>query len=209
MPLVIHPRVRKAVGRMAASTVVTMLASTGAALAACPSQPTSSPFAQFGDNSSYFLAPGGSFEDGSHSGWWTYNAELVAGNEPWDVSESTDSQSMEIDSGGVATSPTFCVDSTMPDFRFFAAQDAPGSNLKVQLVIRDGDSDWAGSSVDTVTELSDGSASSWTAVSPVELSSGLNVPADGSVQAALRFHVTRGGGSWRIDDLYIDPYRAG
>ena len=58
MPLVAHPRVRKAVGRIAAMTCVAVFASTGAR-SLRRVQPVSTPFAQFGDTSSYFLVPRG------------------------------------------------------------------------------------------------------------------------------------------------------
>jgi hypothetical protein len=85
-----------------------MMFSTGAALAACPTQPTSTPFAQFADNNSYFVALGGSFEDTAQNSWWIYNPGLTSGNEPWDVTASSDSQSLQINSGSFATSPSFC-----------------------------------------------------------------------------------------------------
>ena len=63
MPLVIHPRVRKTIGRIAALTCAAVFVSSGAAFAAqCPTQSAKQKFSKWGDSSSYFLLPGGSFE---------------------------------------------------------------------------------------------------------------------------------------------------
>ena len=60
MPFVIHPRIRKGLGRLAAMTATGVLASTGvAAAASCPTLSTTTPLSQFGDNNSYFVVPGG------------------------------------------------------------------------------------------------------------------------------------------------------
>jgi hypothetical protein len=32
---------------------------------------------------------------------------------------------------------------------------------------------------------------------------------DSTVMVALRFRVPPGAGSWQIDDVFVDPYRAG
>src|SRR6185312_7774164 len=71
VPLVIHPRVRKTLGRIAALTCVAVFVSSGAAFAAqCPTPPVKQKFSKWGDSSSYFLLPGGSFEGtAAQVGW--------------------------------------------------------------------------------------------------------------------------------------------
>ena len=72
MPLVIHPRVRKTIGRIAALTCVAVFVSSGAAFAAqCPTQSAKQKFSKWGDSSSYFLVPGGSFEGTPAQVGWT------------------------------------------------------------------------------------------------------------------------------------------
>ena len=108
MPFVIHPRVRKGLGRLATMTAVGVLASTGvAAAASCPSVSTTTPFSQFGDNNSYFVAPGGTFEGSSLPAGST-GASLTAGNETCHVVNSNDNQSLTVKSGGTVTQPTTC-----------------------------------------------------------------------------------------------------
>ena len=58
----------------------------------------------------------------------------------------------------------------------------------------------------TVGSLSDGSVPGWTTV---QLNLPTNrIPKGLSVPGALRF-VVPGSGSWQLDDVYVDPYRAG
>jgi len=204
VPLVIHPRVRKTIGRIAALTCAAVFVSSGAAFAAqCPTQSAKQKFSGWGDSSSYFLVPGGSFEGTpAQVGWTLSGATLTPGNEPFHLNAVTDDQSLEINGGGSATSPAFCVDSTMPSLRFFVRQTAPGSDLKVQGVVATP----RGPLTVTVAALPNGSLSSWT---PVQVTVETNrIPPGYSISAALRFLVP-GSGSWQIDDVYVDPYRAG
>ena len=204
MPLVIHPRVRKTIGRVAALTCAAIFVSSGAAFAAqCPTQSVKQQFSRWGDSSSYFLVPGGSFEGtAAQVGWTLSGSTLTSGNEPFHINSTSDDQSLLIDGGGSATSPVFCVDSTMPSLRFFVRQTAPGADLKVQGVVTTP----RGPLALTVTDVPDGSLPSWT---PVRVNLATNrIPRGWSVSAALRF-VVPSSGSWQIDDVYVDPYRAG
>ena len=204
MPLVIHPRVRKTIGRIAALTCAAVFVSSGAAFAAqCPTQSGKQKFSKWGDSSSYFLLPGGSFEGTpAQVGWTLSGSTLTSGNEPFHINSITDDQSLLIDGGGSATSPVFCVDSTMPSFRFFARQTDPGSDLKIQGVVQTP----RGPFTVTVADLADGSLPAWT---PVQVNVATNrIPKGWSVSAALRV-VVPGSGSWQLDDVYVDPYRAG
>ena len=204
MPLVIHPRVRKTIGRVAALTCAAVFVSSGAAFAAqCPTQSAKQKFSKWGDSSSYFLVPGGSFEGTpAQVGWTLSGATLTAGNEPFPLNAASDDQSLEIGGGASATSPAFCVDSTMPSIRFFVRQTEPGSDLRVQGVVPTPH----GPLTVTVADLPDGSLSWWT---PVQITVQTNrIPKGFSVAAAMRFLVP-GSGSWQIDDVYVDPYRAG
>jgi hypothetical protein len=204
VPLVIHPRIRKTAGRIAALTCAAVFISSGAAFAAqCPTQSAKQKFSKWGDSSNYFLVPGGSFEGTpAQVGWTLSGATLTDGNEPFHINGISDDQSLLIDGGGSATSQAFCVDSTMPSFRFFVRQTAPGSDLKIQGVVQTPH----GSLSMTLADLPDDSLSWWT---PVQVTVATNrIPKGSSVAASMRF-VTDGSGSWQIDDVYVDPYRAG
>jgi hypothetical protein len=200
----IRSRLRAGVLRIAALTCVGVFASAGVALASCPAQSVSTPFTQWGDNNSYFLIPGGSFEGTPEQvGWTLSDAILTPGNEPFYVNSSSDSQSLTISAGGSATSPFFCVDNTMSDLRFFAQEAAAGSDLQVNALVQTGN----GVQTVPVEDLADGSMSSWAPTQPVGDTSAL---ADGdTLQVALELSVPRSAGSWQIDDVYVDPYRSG
>jgi hypothetical protein len=205
MPLVIHPRVRKATRRIGVLTCLFVFGGAAAAFAACPSQAVSTPFSPWGDTSNYFLIPGGSFEGtASQVGWSLSNASLMAGNEPFDVTGSADGQSLTIDAGGSATSPYFCVDNSMPDLRLLARQVAAGGDLKIKALVPTG----SGVNVYPVGDLADGSMPSWAPTSPITGNSGA-IPDGTSLMVALRFEVPAAAGTWKIDDVYVDPYRAG
>jgi hypothetical protein len=184
---------------------VGLLAVPGVALALCPAQPVSTPFSQWGDTNSYFLIPGGSFEGTSdQSGWTLSNASLTSGNEPFNVGDSGDGQSLTIAGGGSATSPFFCVDNTMNSLRFIAQQASAGGDLRVRAFIQTPD----GVQSVLLADLADGSMPAWAPTDPIGGdTSGLSD--DDSLMVALRFRVPDAGASWQIDDIYVDPWRSG
>src|SRR5579884_1980918 len=72
----------------------------------CGSQPESQPFAGFGDTNLYTPVPGGSFEVGTPS-WALWNgAQVVSGNESYNVAGG--SRSLRLPAGSSATSPALC-----------------------------------------------------------------------------------------------------
>lgn len=204
MPLVIHPRVRKAACRVAALSCVAMFASTGAALASpCGSAATSTPFSQFGDTSSYFLVPGGDFAGTTtRVGWTLNNATLTASDSPAAAGIGTENQSLLINGGGNATSPTFCLDSTMPSFRFLAKQTAAGGNLQVLGVVELGR--WQ--ITVPVTTIADGSMPAWAPVAKINLPTPL-LGKWRKLPVMVRFQVPAGSAGWEIGGVYVDPYR--
>jgi len=205
MSAVIHRRLRRAIFSVASLTCVAMFASTGVALASCPTQPVSNPFSQWGDSNDYFLVPGGSFEGTSDQvGWTLSNASLTTGNEPFNVNDPGDQQSLTINGGGSATSPFFCVDDTMSSLRFFAQQAGGGTDLRVKALVQNAD---GSVTAVPVADLADGSMPAWAPTDPLGGSG--HLPAGTSVMVALRFRAPISSGSWQIDDIYVDPYRSG
>jgi hypothetical protein len=156
----------------------------------CTAGNESQPFAQWGDNSSYELAPAGDFES---AGWTlTHGAARVPGSESFAATGALGSYSLSLPAGASATSPATCVDASYPTFRFFAA----GSGVAVAQVVYQGvaiplglvsaGGDWAPSSV-------------------MYTGSGLlGLLEGGSAQVSLRFTALRGDP--QIDDVFIDPW---
>ncbi|HWE09117.1 MAG TPA: hypothetical protein VG325_07175 [Solirubrobacteraceae bacterium] len=203
--MVIHPRVRRSLTRIVGITCCVFFAGAGAALASCRSQPLSTPFAQWGDTSNYFLVPGGSFEGTPDQvGWSLSNAGLTPANEPFQVGGNSDQQSLTINAGGSATSPYFCVDNTMTDLRFFAQQVTAGSDLQVQALVQ------TDNGVETVPvgNLADGSDPAWAPTDPIAGNTAA-IPSGQSLMVALQLVVPASSGSWQLDDIYVDPWRSG
>ena len=85
--------------------LVVMLSAAPASAADCPGEaPREQPFLEWGDDGSYFLAPGGDF-DSSASGWTLQRGASVVA----DASPDGWGASLSLPAGGSATSPPICV----------------------------------------------------------------------------------------------------
>ena len=208
MPFVLRPRGVRRLGRLTAFLAAAVLGVPAVASAAsCPPQPTTTPFTQWGDAGSYFLAPGGDFEAPLRSsGWIVANAGRTPGNEPFHVGGGSDSYSLTIGGGGVAVSPAFCFDDSMPYLRFFAHALGTAGDLHVRLAVMTAHGP-VSFPFDRVADLPAASMPSWAPTGQLALTDGA-VAADGEDQARLVFDAS-GPGSWQIDDIYVDPYRMG
>jgi hypothetical protein len=174
------------------------LAAPGLASAACAGGQVSHPFAEFGDNANYVLAPGGTFESGT-SGWTLSGSAVAEGNETFAESGS---HSLLIAANGRAVSPAVCVGSEYPTFRFFARQLSGGSGATLTASLRW--IDLLGITVESPAGTVPATAG-W-APSPV-MRLGNSVPlwlGASTLDVQLVFRST--GGTWAIDDAYIDPY---
>src|SRR5207302_1628138 len=72
--------------------------------------------------------------EGDTTGWSLTGAQVAPGNEPFQVAGLDDSHSLSIAPGGVAVSPTVCINSLTPTWRFVArAENAsvPATQLTV------------------------------------------------------------------------------
>jgi hypothetical protein len=166
----------------------------------CPTSSTSHPFSQFGDSAAYSLLPGGSFESGA-PGWALTNAGVVSGNESYKVAGG--SHSLAIQPNGVAVSPTLCVSTSYPSFRFFARRTS-GSWGVLNVILR-----WSEASGTThETEVAAiQSGTSWTPTPILKLATTLPLSQSGStLSTKLVFKPEPYGGAWAIDDVYVDPY---
>jgi hypothetical protein len=165
---------------------------------ACNQAPLSQPFARWGDQSTYELAPGGDFE-GSLSGWTLGGgAARVAGSEPFGVTGTVGASSLTLPAGASAQSPYVCVNASYPTFRFFASNGGLLSTVLVQVVYK--------TTLGPVA-LPLGTVAlspQWQPTLPMLTGSvAAGLITDGTAQAALRF--TALTGSSRIDDVFVDP----
>lgn len=193
----------KVVGTIATSLGVMAISGAPAQAAlvstdACDNATLTQPFAHWGDSSYYKLVPGGSFEGPST---WTLSghAHTVAGSEPYGVTGSAGSSSLELPAGSSAQSPFTCADAAYPTFRFFARNDSLLSTLVVQVVYK------TPLGVEVVLPVGAVALSgNWEPTASMLTAS--VVPAlltNGTTQVALRF--TELTGTTQIDDVYMDP----
>jgi hypothetical protein len=170
----------------------------------CASQsPLSQPFLPWVDVARYTLAPGGAFEAGS-PGWnMTGSAGVVAGNESFRVHGAGDARSLRIPSGSSATSPAMCVGLGHPTLRLFARRTGGSllSTLRVDVLIED--------NLGLLSSLPIGvvlAGSQWTPSLPVLVIANL-LPLLPGQQTPVAFRLTpQGGGTWDVDDFYVDPW---
>jgi hypothetical protein len=205
VPYVHRPRPRGRIAALVGATVLALLGVPAAAQAACSPTPTSKAFQAFGDTADYSLVSNGGFESGT-TGWSLSGASVVTGNEPWKVRAATDAKSLAISPTGRVVSPTFCVGTEHPSFRFFAKRTS-GTWGVLNVVLR-----WKvgnGATNETVV----GSVSAGTNWAPTQ-SFGLaqtlglwNSSQAASVQIVL--DPEDYGGAIAVDDVYIDPYTRG
>jgi hypothetical protein len=157
----------------------------------CDNSQASQPFANWGDNSSYVLAPGGDFEG---SPGWTLsgNAAVVAGSEPFAATGTLGSYSLSLPRGSSAESSATCVDANDPTLRFFIGGsgklmvEVVYSGVGIPVGIVNAGGDWAPSAI-----LPTGSAlfdNLWGA----------------SDQVYLKFIALTGNP--QVDDVFIDPW---
>jgi hypothetical protein len=194
-----------------AAAGVAALALAGPAQAACSQPSTTKPFAGFGDQNDYFMAPDGGFE-AYGSGWLKSNTATVYDNEPWKVAGGT--KALRLNGGGAsATSPGFCIDPSNPTIRLFTKSTATGGVDSSWLMIEAIVTSQIGT---TTTILSTVSSHYGWAATPItslvgatnaHLHSGLANNTTATLK--LRFTVMGGGASYTIDDVEVDPFRGG
>jgi hypothetical protein len=165
---------------------------------ACPDQLLSRPFLRWLDPASYVLLRNGSLE--KTAGWsLSGGARRIAGNEPFSANSSRDRSSLSLPAGSSATSPPTCVTLLHPTLRFFAAADgAPTSALQVEAIV-----DVAGMRLTLPAGLVL-AGSGWQPTLPLPFLANLLSPLSGNVS----FRFVPLGGAWRIDDVYLDPYKS-
>jgi hypothetical protein len=176
--------------------------------AACDNEVLVQPFTAWGDLGVYTFAPNGGFEAGK-TGWILKGASVVSGNEPFFVHGTSDAKSLSVPAGAYATSPAICVGADYPWSRLFA-NGPKGATLRVDLQFVDGSG-----KVGTITVGYVLGTGSWQLSDPMLSSSFLIAPysklgfvaADGQRYSAVAYTFTASGGTWRIDDLYVDPFK--
>ena len=169
----------------------------------CDEQTLEQPFLPWADIANYVIAPNGTFESGS-SGWaLSGGASVVSGNEPYNVHGEGETHSLSLPSGSSATSSSMCVGIEHPTLRIFARNAGTVlSTLKVDVLYEDA----AGNAQSLTIGRLMGSSWQPSVVMPLVVNL-LPLLPDERTAVAFRFTPQGGADSWRIDDVYVDPYR--
>jgi hypothetical protein len=171
----------------------------------CTAPAEATPFTQWGDTNSYTLAPGGSFESGAP--WVALGgASVVADNEPWYATGNTsDDHALALPSGSTAVSAPMCVSLGYPDMRLFARRMSGSGSLDVDVLyvsLLDGQVHALPLAALTA---SDGN---WFVTGQIPLLvNTLSILSPGGVAPVAFAFTPSAGSSWRIDDVYVDPFR--
>lgn len=196
-----------AVVALAATAAFASTASAGlvtASAESCDDPVLEQPFTRWHDYANYKLVGDGGFEAGGEGWTLSGDADVVAGNESFDVGGADHDRSLVLPAGSRAVSPFTCVGLEEPTLRLFAKRR---SGLLTAL----------GVEMQVKTSLG---LSAWMPVLPGDLGGGswhptLVMPLLGNVltlsttdRTAVRFRFTPVLGSWQIDDVYVDPFRS-
>jgi hypothetical protein len=173
----------------------------------CP-DPTSNPFSPWRDYAKYSLVPNGGFESGS-TGWTlSGNARVVSGNESFFVRSSRDRYALSLPAGGTATTSPMCISLLSSKMRFFATNSGnSASRLRVQVLYNGGVGGLLGGLGGLLGLSEFGSVLSggaWQPSPEIGMLGGTLPLLTSSVQ--FRFSAPNDGGSFRIDDVYLDPF---
>ena len=166
------------------------------------------PFLRFIDPLPYTLMPDGGFEAGG-AGWkLSGGARVAAGNEPWNVS-GPGSRSLTLPSGSSATSPPMCMGLVLPVVRFFSTGGSLLSFMQVDALYKDA----AGRQRSVILLPLGLPSGGWIPNLPMlQLAGALNALTLNGLTTDIQLRFTpRGGllgsGTWRIDDVYVDPWK--
>jgi hypothetical protein len=175
---------------------------------ACP-VPYFQTFNPWGDDAFYAYAPNGGLESGS-AGWTlSGGAAVVPGSESFSVHGTDDGYSLSLPAGSSATTPPMCIGLFSGKMRLFTSNaGASSSRLRVQVIYGGGTGSLLGlvsktlglADVATLT-----SGSDWQPSAGVPMLGGQLPLLTQYVQ--FRFTPADASGSWRIDDVYLDPLR--
>ena len=170
----------------------------------CADQRLAQTFLPWGDIANYTPLRGGNLE-GALRGWRLEDgARVVEGNEPFHVGRKQDTRALLLPEGSQVTTAAICVGLGHPAMRFFVKRtsDSLLATLRVEVLFED-----AHDAVHALTIAVLAAGAEWqpTPLVPVVVNLLPLLPDD---RTAIAFRLTPQDGSFRVDDLYVDPWRA-
>jgi hypothetical protein len=169
----------------------------------CAPEELSQPFLPWADSDQYTLAPDGGLEEGGSTWSLEDGADVISGNESHYVRDAGDSHSLKLPAGSSATSDAMCVGIEHPTIRLFIRNTGSAfSALKVKVHFVDAAGNAHALPIGFVTGDSD-----WRPTNRIAIRVNNLVEPGEYTPVAFEFTPVGSGGSWRIDDVYVDPYR--
>lgn len=192
-----------AIAAAAASSALPAAAQASEPAAGCPDAPLTNPFTPWNDGAPYELAPDGGLEAGGASWALAGGAVVVEGNETFNVGGPSDHRSLSMPTGATARTATMCIGVEHRTMRFFTKRIGAGQSgtLKVEVLYTDANGNPQALQIGALQ-----GTAPWapTAILPM-LVNELAPEQGNAMQVAFRF--TPQGGTWSIDDVYVDPLR--
>lgn len=197
------PRSRIATLAIAAAAVGTVpAAAQAAAKTGCPDVPTSHPFAPWGDDAPYVLAPNGDLERGGSAWSLGRGAAVVDGNEPFKVGGRADRRSLALRAGSSAATAPMCIGVEHKSMRFFVKRTA-APKIALEVDVRYLDPAGKSSSL-RIGRIAAGRSWAPSRILPLVVNR-LAAARGNAMQVSFRF--TPQGGGVTIDDVLVDPFR--
>jgi hypothetical protein len=197
---------------LAASALAVVALGTGAQTAlaygtplSCTSRSEAAVFTPWGDKAPYFLVSNGGFENGSTDWSLTGGAKVVSGNETFYVGGASNGHSLSIPPGGAAESRTLCVSRGEDTVRLFVNNShTSGAILHVDAIVVNPDNGAVGTTAFDVN--GDVPSSPWAPTMQLKIPNLLG--GSGTEQLTLRFTLRGTQTTWKIDDVYVDPFKS-
>jgi hypothetical protein len=166
----------------------------------CGDPVLSQPFKPWLDSSYYKQVENGGFEAGADGWALAGGAKIVAGNATQHVGGKTDDQSLLLPAGSSATTPPVCVGLNEPTLRYFAKKNSgllSTLTVSVQVQLQLG--------VWITLPIGLDLGGQWHPSLPTLVVANL-LPLLPPDMTAVRFKFAPLlGGSWQLDDVYVDP----
>jgi hypothetical protein len=177
-------------------------------VASCTAHSDMTPFAEWGDDSDYFLVPNGDFAQGGTDWDLTGGASVVDSGEPFGA-VAGDSHSVAIPSGAQAVSEPQCLAIGEEDVRMFV--DNPGVAGSVLHVVAQVRNPLTGLTFESSFDLdSDSMPTGWGPSPTLYIPNLLGGLLDGILTQDLTLAFTSHGtpATWNIDDVFVDPFKS-
>jgi hypothetical protein len=170
----------------------------------CDDQVVEFPFKPWIDPAPYVLLPNGHVE-GSREWQLAGEAAVALGNEWFYVHGAHEVWSLALPPGSWAASAPVCVGIEHPTLRLFVRNDGSSSStLLVEVLFETADGQVRAQNIGSVL-----GGPGWVPTPPLPVTVNL-LPFLPQNRTAIAFRFTTvGEGDWRIDDVYVDPWRHG